>query len=46
MAVGRNNWNLTFKIYNAIQSSHLHKDYFTLAKIFRANLNSGIELIH
>jgi hypothetical protein len=45
LAVGRNNWNLTFRIYNAIQPKSIDEDYFTLLKVFWANLNSGIELI-
>jgi hypothetical protein len=45
LAVGRNNWNLTFRIYDSIQSVKL-KDIFTLVKVFRANLNTGVELIY
>ena len=42
LAVGRNNWNLTFRIYDAIQSVKLDRDINTLVKVFRANLNTGV----
>lgn len=46
VAVGRNNWHLTFRIYDSIQPKHLEEDYLTLLRVFRTNLSSGIELIH
>ena len=46
VAVGRNNWHLTFCIYDSIQPKHLEEDYLTLLRVFRSNLSSGIELIH